>query len=412
MPVTTGDGERGGAGATGRPPGSPEPAAAVGQAIAERLDLLATDAVARLSRRVGVKGRAQPPERPYGDAVQRRDRRRTASGLPGLDLAERQAWQHYLDAVLRYDAALNRLLTDEHQLCVIDLRVLDILAKSADGSARMGDLADALAATRRQMTKRIDRLEERGLVRRESAPQDRRGVVALITDDGRQMVGQARITHAQGVASYLLGSLSARQVDTVAENCWRISEVLRASDRHGVRAETARRHPLATGDQIFPEAPTCYLPGVDDAGKRCWHQFLESSEGLFPALSGRLVDAHQLALMDVLLLDLIAKSPGGSVSMSALGEAFALVPSRVTQQITRLESHGLVRRCSGRGDRRVVIVTITLTGQARLRPALAFYAKEIRRVYLDPLSRQQVIALGDACRRISVALKPGSDRPA
>lgn len=333
--------------------------------------------------------------------MQRRDRPRTGSDLPGLDLAERQAWQHYLDAVLRFDALLNRLLNAEHQLSVIDLRVLDILAKSSDGSARMGDLSGALGTTRRQMTKRVDRLEERGLVRRGADPRDRRGVAALLADVGRNMVDEARNTYARGVADYLLGSLTARQVNTVAENCWRISRAVRSGDPVGAPDESA-----------FPEAPTCYLPGVDDAGKRCWHQFLESSEALGPLLSDRLVAAHQLTLIDVLLLDRIAKHPGGSMPLSRLGEPFALAPSRVTQQITRLEVQGLVRRGPGQGDRRRVVAAVTPHGRTRLGPALAFYAKEIRRNFLDPMSRQQAIALGDACRRISVPGRSGADRPA
>lgn len=342
---------------------------------------------------------AKPQLHGYDDAVQRRDRPRTGSDLPGLDLAERQAWQHYVDAVLRFDAAQNRLLAAEHQLWVIDVRVLEILTKSTDGSARMGDLAGALAVTRRQMTKRIDRLEERGLVRREPDPRDRRGVAALVTEAGRLMIDQAKITYAQGVARYLLDPLSARQVNTVTENCWRINEALSDSDRQGT-----------PGEPTFPEAPDCSLPGIDDAGKRCWHQFLESSEVLFAAMSDRLVGAQQLPLTDVLWLDQIAKSPGGSVSMSTLGEAFAMMPSRVTQQITRLESLGLVRRGPGQGDRRRVVASITATGRARLGPALALYAKEIRRNYLGPMSHQQAIALGDACRRVGVALKSDTRR--
>jgi len=333
--------------------------------------------------------------------VQVSDHRRTSSDLPGLDLAERQAWQHYLDAALRFDAALNRLLNAEHQLSVIDLRVLDILAKSADGSGRMGDLADALAATRRQMTKRIDRLEARGLVQRQGDPQDRRGVVALVTDDGRAMVDQARTTYARGVATHLLGPLSARQVNTIAENCWRLVQALSQPDREPG---------LAASDPVFPEAPSCHMPGIDDAGKRCWHQFLESAEALFPAMHDGLLAAHRLALIDVLLLGLIARAPDGAVPMSTLGEAFALTPSRVTQHIARLESEGLVRRGPGPGDRRQVVAGITDPGRARLRPALAFYAKEIRRNYLEPLSRQQVIALGDACRRIAQRLRSGPGR--
>lgn len=335
--------------------------------------------------------------------MQRRDRPRTGSDLPGLDLAEHQAWQHYLDAVLRFDALLNRLLNAEHQLSVIDLRVLDILTKSADGSGRMGDLAGALAATRRQMTKRIDRLEARGLVQREGDPQDRRGVVAVVTDDGRDMVDRARISYTRAVVTHLLGPLSARQMNTIAENCWRIRQALSAPDgQHGVVAS----------DQTFPEAPSCYMPGVDDAGKRCWHEFLESAEALFPVMHDHLLAAHRLALIDVLLLDRIAKSPGGAVPMSVLGEAFALTPSGVTQHVARLESGDLVRRGPGQGDRRHVVAGITAPGRARLGPALACYATEIRSLYLDPMSRPQAIALGDACRRVSVPLKSGAGRPA
>lgn len=342
--------------------------------------------------------------------MQRRDRRRTASDLPGLDLAERQAWQHYLAAVLRFDAALNRALNADHLLSVIDLRVLDILAKSSDGSARMGDLAELLGATRRQMTKRIDRLGERGLVRREPDPKDRRGVVALLNDDGRTIIAPATISYAEAVSTHLLGSLSTRQISTVAENCWRIGEGLRLSELRRTLVEPGPPVPVRIDAQAFPEAPTCYLPGVDDAGKRCWHQFVSSSATLFPVLNDRLVEAIQLALMDILLLELIAKSPGGSASMSVLGSAFALRPSRLTQQITRLESEGLVRRGPGEGDRRRVFATITLPGRVRLGPALSLYAREIRRHYLDPMSRQQAIALGDACRRIGLPLKAGGDR--
>ncbi|QZA07603.1 MarR family transcriptional regulator [Mycolicibacter heraklionensis] len=342
--------------------------------------------------------------------MQRHDRRRTGSDLPGLDLAERQAWQHYLDAVLRFDAALNRALNADHQLSVIDLRVLDILAKSSDGSARMGDLAELLGATRRQMTKRIDRLGERGLVRREPDPKDKRGVVALLNDAGRTIIAPAIISYAEAVSTYLLGSLSTRQISTVAENCWRIGEGLRLDELRRTLVGAGPTVPVHIGAQAFPEAPTCYLPGVDDAGKRCWHQFMSSSATLFPVLNARLVEAIQLALIDILLLDLIAKSPGGTAPMSLLGKACALQPSRLTQQISRLESEGLVRRGPGQGDRRRVVVAITLHGRVRLGPALAFYAREIRRHYLNPMSRQQAIALGDACRRISVPLKAGAER--
>lgn len=155
--------------------------------------------------------------------MKRPSRRRTASDLPGLDIAEYRSWQNYLHAALRFHAAMDRWLTEAHQLSVIDLRVLDILEKSADGAVRMGDLADALAANPHHVTKRIRRLEERGLVCRAQNSEDRRGVVARITDEGRSVVAHAGLDYARGVKTYLIGSLSRRQLTTLEKNCRRIN---------------------------------------------------------------------------------------------------------------------------------------------------------------------------------------------
>ncbi|OBH21593.1 MULTISPECIES: MarR family winged helix-turn-helix transcriptional regulator [Mycolicibacter] len=159
--------------------------------------------------------------------MQRPYRRRTASDLPGLDIAERKSWQHFLDAALRFHTAMDRQLAGAHQLSVIDIRVLDILARSADGTARMGDLAEALAANPHHMTKRIKRLEERQFVHREPNSLDRRGVVARITDEGRQVVAVASHSYAHGVRTHLIGSLSRRQLSTLEENCRRITSGLK-----------------------------------------------------------------------------------------------------------------------------------------------------------------------------------------
>lgn len=162
--------------------------------------------------------------------MQRPARRRTPSDLPGLDIAEQKSWQNFLHAALRFHVTMDRWLTEAHNLSVIDLRVLDILDKSDDGAARMGDLADALGANPHHMTKRIRRLEERGLVQREQNSDDRRGVVARITDDGRRVAGHASHNYAQGVKTHLIGPLSRRQLATLEENCRRINSGLRQAD--------------------------------------------------------------------------------------------------------------------------------------------------------------------------------------
>ncbi|MCV7260866.1 MarR family winged helix-turn-helix transcriptional regulator [Mycobacterium shimoidei] len=156
---------------------------------------------------------------------------RTASRMPGLDIAEQKSWQNYLDSTLRLYAALNRCLTEAHQLSLVDVRVLEMLDEARGGSLRMGDLADALPSLPSRLTRQIRRLEIQGLVRRSASPDDRRGVFATITDDGREAVQRAMVTYAQGVQTHFLGPLSRSQVAAMGENCRRISVALKRTGR-------------------------------------------------------------------------------------------------------------------------------------------------------------------------------------
>jgi DNA-binding MarR family transcriptional regulator len=155
---------------------------------------------------------------------------RTASAMPGLDVAEQKSWQHFLDCTLRLYATLNRRLIEVHQLSVFDVRVLDMLDHAPTGCARMGDLAEALALLPSRLTRQVRRLEAQGLVRREASPDDRRGVVAAITDDGRTIARGAMVTYAEGIRAHFLGPLSRSQVVAVGENCRRISAALKTGD--------------------------------------------------------------------------------------------------------------------------------------------------------------------------------------
>jgi DNA-binding MarR family transcriptional regulator len=65
------------------------------------------------------------------------------------------------------------------------------------------------------ITSRLDRLESRGLVRRIRHPNDRRGVLVELTDDGRSVLAQA--VEANGVAEReLVQGLDARESKELA----------------------------------------------------------------------------------------------------------------------------------------------------------------------------------------------------
>lgn len=162
--------------------------------------------------------------------------------------------------------------------------------------------------------------------------------------------------------------------------------------------------PSPAVDETGSDSPEHRLPGLDETEQRCWHEFLDASARVLETLNRILIDEHQLTLFDFMVLEMLARSRG-SARMGDLAQELVLLPSRVSQQIRRLESDGLVERHRSTNDGRGVIATITREGLARVRPAVKTYARAVRMLYIDQMSRRQIIVLGDSCRRISVSLK-------
>ena len=78
-----------------------------------------------------------------------------------------------------------------------------------------GELADAMLVTTGAVTKRVDRLEERGLVARTVAPGDARARVVSLTPAGRRLTDRLIATHLDTERA-LLDELSAAERDTLA----------------------------------------------------------------------------------------------------------------------------------------------------------------------------------------------------
>ena len=70
-------------------------------------------------------------------------------------------------------------------------------------------------------------------------------------------------------------------------------------------------------------------------------------------------------------LRLLAFTRSGSMPMGRMGERLMVHPASVTNAIRRLEQRGLVERHTSAADRRVVLATITETGQEVARDATA-----------------------------------------
>ncbi|WP_179466223.1 MarR family winged helix-turn-helix transcriptional regulator [Mycolicibacterium vinylchloridicum] len=160
----------------------------------------------------------------------------------------------------------------------------------------------------------------------------------------------------------------------------------------------------------FRSAHQRYLSlGFDDLEASAWLHFESVALALQSVVNRGLLQQHKLSLADVQLLSHLKSS--GPSQMGTLADMLMVTPSALTQQIQRLERRRLARRETSSADGRRVLAMITREGDRLIAAALETYSRLVRAHFLDELSRRQMIALGDGCRRISVRLKAAEVAP-
>ncbi|WP_348789641.1 MarR family transcriptional regulator [Leifsonia sp. NPDC080035] len=101
------------------------------------------------------------------------------------------------------ETALERALTREAGLSVVEYTVLDALDRQDGWHMRMQQLARASALSPSATTRLVNRLEERGLLTRVDCLDDRRGIYTELTGGGHALLDQARPVHDAALAGAL-----------------------------------------------------------------------------------------------------------------------------------------------------------------------------------------------------------------
>jgi DNA-binding MarR family transcriptional regulator len=111
-------------------------------------------------------------------------------------------WRTLLEQHARVTCALEKAL-GEHGLGVSEFEVLDELASQPDSGCRMQALSDVVHLSQSALSRVVGRLEDEGLVTRVMCQQDRRGIFAHLTDEGRARYEAALPTHREVLAENL-----------------------------------------------------------------------------------------------------------------------------------------------------------------------------------------------------------------
>jgi DNA-binding MarR family transcriptional regulator len=129
------------------------------------------------------------------------------SEIRWLDADEQRAWREYVRATRLLDNAIQRDLAC-HGFSHDEYEILVNLSESPCRAVRMSDLANSVVNSRSRLTHTVGRLEAQGYVRREASPDDRRGVLCRMTDEGFAALEVAARSHVDGVRRHLLDQMS------------------------------------------------------------------------------------------------------------------------------------------------------------------------------------------------------------
>jgi DNA-binding MarR family transcriptional regulator len=127
-----------------------------------------------------------------------------------LDSDEQKAWRSFIRATRLLDGAIQRDLAC-HGVSHDEYEILVNLSEQPCRSMRMSDLAESVVNSRSRLTHTVGRLENRGYVRREASPDDRRGVLCVMTDEGFATLEVAARSHVSGVRENLLDQMTREQ---------------------------------------------------------------------------------------------------------------------------------------------------------------------------------------------------------
>ena len=149
-----------------------------------------------------------------------------------LDESQQRSWRALVVGWTLLQDRLDDDLRQAHHVSLTEYEILVRLSEAEGRRLRMAHLADSLAHSRSRVTHTVTRMERAGLVERCETPDDGRGVLALLTDQGFALLEQAAHTHVTGVREHLVDLASA-------EDFAALGRVMNATADHLVGAHPA-----------------------------------------------------------------------------------------------------------------------------------------------------------------------------
>ena len=146
---------------------------------------------------------------------------------PWLTDDEQALWRVHLEVGRLLGYAMERGL-QPFGLPINDYAILVELSEAPEHRMRMTDLATATLQSKSRLSHQITRMEAAGLVTREGCPGDRRGLYAVLTDQGWDTMRRVAPHHVQSVREHFIDRLDPDQIASMYAALAPIADHLRS----------------------------------------------------------------------------------------------------------------------------------------------------------------------------------------
>jgi DNA-binding MarR family transcriptional regulator len=144
------------------------------------------------------------------------------AGLRWLTAEELDAWLSVVRLITWLPWSIDQQLQRDSKLGMVEYQVLAMLSESPERTKRMSSLAEVTNASLSRLSRVVNRLEERGMVRRKPDPTDGRFTNAILTEDGFQALAEAAPGHLAHVRSLVIDVLSPERLRRLGRDADRI----------------------------------------------------------------------------------------------------------------------------------------------------------------------------------------------
>ena len=135
---------------------------------------------------------------------------------------EKSTWRLYLSATRLVEEALDRQMREDAGIPHSYYEILVHLSSEEDHSLRMSELAVRTLSSKSRLSHAVSKLEALGWVHRAACPSDKRGQLAVLTDEGMAALVEAAPGHVEEVRQRLFDPLTVEEQAVLGRACRKI----------------------------------------------------------------------------------------------------------------------------------------------------------------------------------------------